>query len=194
MNNVFDSVESCIAAFKKGEFVVVADDENRENEGDLIIALRRSLLKPSTSGPSCARPDLVPMTQNAPVSIERSQPQPRGQIFHRLHLPVDAANNITIGISRRPRRDRAALVDDHTTPADIVSPDTFPLRPRAALVRLLHRGDCTRPLRIETWGVICEIMHPTPPRPRLPTCTPLPGASLNALDVNLTLTAATANG
>ena len=35
---VFDSVEDCIAEFAKGGIVIVADDENRENEGDLVLA------------------------------------------------------------------------------------------------------------------------------------------------------------
>lgn len=34
----FDSIEDTIEAFKKGDFIIVLDDENRENEGDLLIA------------------------------------------------------------------------------------------------------------------------------------------------------------
>ena len=39
--SVFDTVETCVEAFRQGQMVIVADDENRENEGDLIIAAEK---------------------------------------------------------------------------------------------------------------------------------------------------------
>ena len=46
-NEIFDSVEDCIAEFKRGGIVIVSDDENRENEGDMIWA-RKSPWRRST--------------------------------------------------------------------------------------------------------------------------------------------------
>ena len=42
MSELFDDVEVCIGAIREGQMVVVADDENRENEGDLIVAAEKA--------------------------------------------------------------------------------------------------------------------------------------------------------
>jgi len=50
----FCSIEDAIEEIRNGRFIIVLDDENRENEGDLMMSQRRSRLKPSTSWPAMA--------------------------------------------------------------------------------------------------------------------------------------------
>jgi 3,4-dihydroxy 2-butanone 4-phosphate synthase/GTP cyclohydrolase II len=179
MNNVFDSVESCIAAFKKGEFVVVADDENRENEGDLIIAAEKVTAEAINFMALHARGLIcVPMTQERlqKLGIERAPSRNHGDKYSTAFTySVDAANNITTGISAADRAETVrALVDDHTTPADIVSPGhLFPLQARegGVLVRAGHTEaavDLARLAGLKPAGVICEIMQPDGTMARLP--------------------------
>jgi 3,4-dihydroxy 2-butanone 4-phosphate synthase/GTP cyclohydrolase II len=179
MNDVFDSVESCIEAFGKGEFVVVADDENRENEGDLIIASEKvsaasiNFMALHARGLIC-----VPMTQERlqKLGIERAPSRNRGDKFSTAFThSVDAANAITTGISAADRAETVrVLIDDHATPADIVSPGhLFPLQARegGVLVRAGHTEaavDLARLAGFKPSGVICEIMKQDGTMARLP--------------------------
>ena len=49
MPTPFDSIENAIREIKKGKFIILVDDEDRENEGDLVIAAERLHLRPSIS-------------------------------------------------------------------------------------------------------------------------------------------------
>jgi len=130
-----DSVETAIAAIKDGRPVVVLDDEDRENEGDLIFA--SELATPElvafmvryTSGYICVavteadadRLDLPPMFR---VNQDR-----RGTAYT---VTVDAREGVTTGISAQDRSNTIrALIDPKATPADFLRPGhTFPLRAR----------------------------------------------------------------
>jgi len=50
----FNTIEEALEDIKKGKMVILVDDEDRENEGDLTMAARRSRRRPSTSWPSTA--------------------------------------------------------------------------------------------------------------------------------------------
>ena len=65
-NMPFCSVEEAIEELKKGNFIIVLDDENRENEGDLIIAAEKALRRPSTSWPSTPGPRMHAHDGRAP--------------------------------------------------------------------------------------------------------------------------------
>ena len=176
---VVDSVESCIEAFRKGQFVVVVDDENRENEGDLIIAAEKitpqaiNFMAQHARGLIC-----VPMTGErlTALGIERAPSRNRGDRFSTAFtLSVDAARNITTGISAGDRAETVrVLVDDHATAESLISPGhVFPLEARegGVLVRAGHTEaavDLARLAGLKPAGVICEIMQPDGTMARLP--------------------------
>lgn len=167
-----DSVEDAIAAVARGEAVVVVDDENRENEGDLIFAAERAtpelvaFMVRHTSGYIC-------------VALE-------GADADRLHLPpmvarnedarstayavtVDAATGTT-GISARSRCETITRLADPTRgPADFTRPGHIvPLRarPGGVLARDGHTEasvDLARLAGLRPAGVLCEIVSAQDP-------------------------------
>src|SRR3954452_18019734 len=162
-------VESVVAAFAKGEIVVVADDDDRENEGDLFVAA--SLCTPEkmafiirhTSGIVCA-----------PVAAEDAR---------RLHLdPMVAANDaplgtavtvsvdyrhgLTTGISAEERTNTVrGLANDNSGASDFVRPGhVFPLvaKQGGVLMRSGHTEACVDLCRLASLpgvGVLAELMN-----------------------------------
>ncbi len=155
MSTVFDDVEACVAAIRGGGMVVVADDENRENEGDLILAAEKvtpeavNFMTLHGRGLVC-----VPLTRDRlqQLGIARMPLHNRGDAFSTAFMEsVDATadRGVTTGISAA---DRAAtirmLVDPASGRGDWVSPGhVFPLEARdgGTLVRAGHTG------RRSTW-------------------------------------------
>lgn len=133
---MLDSIESAIRDYASGKPVVVVDDENRENEGDLIIAASLAtrqtvaFMVRYTSGYLCAaitedeadRLNLPPMT-----SVNQDK---RGTAYT---VSVDAREGVTTGISAADRaRTIRLLADTSTTPADLTRPGhVVPLRAKA---------------------------------------------------------------
>jgi 3,4-dihydroxy 2-butanone 4-phosphate synthase/GTP cyclohydrolase II len=166
---VADSVNSAIAAFKAGEIVVVADDDDREGEGDLFIAA--SLATPEkmafvvrhTSGIVCAplpadearRLRLDPM-----VSLNDA---PLGTAFT---VSVDVRHGLTTGISAEERTNTVrALANGNMGAGDFVRPGhVFPLIARAGgvLMRSGHTEACVDLCRLAGLppiGVLAELMN-----------------------------------
>ena len=177
--NAFNTVEECVAAFGRGEFVVVADDENRENEGDLIIAAERATPEAINFMAKHARGLIcVPMTGEAlrRLGVERAPSRNRGDRFATAFtLSVDAARGITTGISAADRTETVrVLIDDASGPDAVVSPGhVFPLEARegGVLVRAGHTEaavDLARLAGLKPAGVICEIMQEDGTMARLP--------------------------
>ena len=167
--SIFSSVEDALAEYKKGNIIVITDDENRENEGDLC----------------CAADKITPAKINFMAKYGRGLicTAVEGAILDRLGLPmmtndnqstygtgftvaVDARSGISTGISAK---DRAVtiktLISPKTQPRDLVSPGhTFPLRAREGGV-LIRAGqteasvDMARLSGLTPAGVICEIMN-----------------------------------
>ncbi|KAJ5482978.1 3-4-dihydroxy-2-butanone 4-phosphate synthase [Penicillium diatomitis] len=137
----FDSIEDTIAAFKNGEFIIVLDSQDRENEGDLIIAAesitaaQMAFLVRYTSGLICAPipPDLA--TRLALPQMVAENADPKGTAYT---LTIDASDDsVTTGISAEDRaltcRTLAspdAQVDSFRRPGHII-----PLQARAGGVR-----------------------------------------------------------
>ncbi|WP_250504032.1 3,4-dihydroxy-2-butanone-4-phosphate synthase [Caballeronia sp. AZ7_KS35] len=165
----FDSVPAAIRAIERGEFVLVVDDEDRENEGDLIIAA--DAVTPET---------LAFMVRHTSGLICVSMP---GRVLDRLRLPpmvqhnddpfrtafavsVDLRQGVTTGISAADRAATiSALAATKSMADDFVRPGhVFPLRAREGgvmerpghteaaydLVRLAGRGYA---------GVLCEVVN-----------------------------------
>ncbi len=164
------AIDAALRALRAGQFVIVVDDEDRENEGDLVIAAEfatpeainfmaregRGLICVALTG---ARLDALGLPLMVPPARNRSG---FGTAFT---LSVEARQGVTTGISAHDRaRTIAALIDPANGPNDLSSPGhIFPLRARDGGV--LERGgqteaavDLTRLAGLTPAGVICEIM------------------------------------
>jgi len=180
----FGTIEQAIAAIGKGKLVVVADDEDRENEGDLICAAQ--LVTPElinfmirkAGGMICLAlpPERVQQLDLAPMSSLNSDDYRTA-----FTESVDAAPRfgVTTGISAQDRAKTIQVaVDPATIPADLRRPGhVHPLRARegGVLQRVGHTEaavDLARLAGLYPAGVICEILNEdgtTAKRPQLET-------------------------
>src|SRR6516164_7547942 len=174
----FAEIEDAIAAISAGKMVIVVDDEDRENEGDLIIAAAkitpeainfmaqygRGLICLAMTPERLDDLEIPPMVSNNSSRFETA-----------FCVSIDAKEGTTTGISAA---DRAVTVrktlDPATKPSDLVRPGhVFPLRARGAGV-LIRAGqteasvDLARLAGLHPAGVICEIMSPDGSMARLP--------------------------
>ncbi|HKJ03720.1 MAG TPA: 3,4-dihydroxy-2-butanone-4-phosphate synthase, partial [Longimicrobiales bacterium] len=167
----FDRVEDAIADIRQGRMVIVADDEDRENEGDLVMAA--SMVTPDHinfmatygRGLICAaltneRADELEL----PLMTEANT-DPQGTAFT---ISVDAHRRlgVTTGISAHDRaKTIQVLLDPRTKPADLRRPGhIFPLRAKAGgVLRRVGQTeaavDLARLAGLEPAGVICEILN-----------------------------------
>jgi 3,4-dihydroxy 2-butanone 4-phosphate synthase / GTP cyclohydrolase II len=178
MNKNFDNIESVIAEMRKGRTVIVVDDADRENEGDLILAAQHvtaasvNFMARYGRGLIC-----VPTTSERlqQLGIERMVRQNREVFRTDFQVSVDAAHGVTTGISAADRAKTIQIMADPTAvPEDLVQPGhVFPLRARPggvlqraghteAAVDLAELAGC-RPI-----GVLCEILNDDGTMARLP--------------------------
>lgn len=167
-----DSVEEAIADIAAGKAVVVVDDEDRENEGDLIFAAEKATpelvafmvryssgyICASLTGPECER-------LNLPAMVQHNE-DARGTAYT---VTVDAATGST-GISATSRAETLRrLADPECGPADFTRPGHInPLRARSGgvLVRAGHTEasvDLARLAGLRPAGVLCEIVSEKDP-------------------------------
>ncbi len=177
MNIEFDPIESVVAAIRAGEMVVVTDDENRENEGDVIAA--GALVTPEiitfmvthARGLVCA-----PLTEERAEALSLSTPAFLSDPFHTAFTEsVDYKRGTTTGISAADRAKTVkALSDPECVRNDFFSPGhIFPLvaRTGGVLRRAGHTEaavDLARLAGLAPAGVICEIMNDDGTMARLP--------------------------
>ena len=138
-------VEAAIKAFAKGAIVVVTDDDDRENEGDLFVAAslctpeKMAFIIRNTSGIVCAplSGDLARRLHLDPMVAENDAPL--GTAFT---VTVDVRHGLTTGISAEERTNTVrALANDNSGPTDFVRPGhVFPLvaREGGVLMRSGH--------------------------------------------------------
>ncbi len=165
----FDSVESAIAEIAAGRPVIVTDDENRENEGDLIMAAEKAT--PETinmmirygSGIVCV-PTLEPQLRRLGLGpmVARNRESQRTDFT----VSVDAAQGISTGISAYDRTHTIQLLaNPNTRPDELVQPGhVFPLRarPGGVLERAGHTEaavDLAMLAGLAPMGVICELVN-----------------------------------
>src|SRR3954468_10956657 len=164
-----DDVEAAIADIAAGKAVVVVDDEDRENEGDIIFAAARATpeLMAFTirhgSGVIC-----VPMPADMldRLEIPLMTPHNRDRMRTQFTISVDARDGVTTGISAGDRAHTArVLADSATEPWEITRPGhVFPLRYRQGGV-LSRRGhteaavDLARLAGLTPVGVLAEIVN-----------------------------------
>ncbi len=175
---IFSTVEETIADFKAGKFVIVTDDESRENEGDIIIAAEFcdaqaiNFMLRRTSGYICVpmegkRLDELKLPPMTTESTDR-----RGTAYT---VSVDAKEGTTTGISASERAITAqVLADPNTQAQDLLRPGhMLPLRARegGVLVRAGHTEaavDLCKLAGLNPVAVICEVIDDEGEAARVP--------------------------
>jgi 3,4-dihydroxy 2-butanone 4-phosphate synthase/GTP cyclohydrolase II len=175
----FSTIPEAVDAIRRGEFVVVVDDADRENEGDLIIAAEKArpqdiaFMVRHTSGLIC-----VPMTGERLDELRLPLMVAENTDSHRtaFTVSVDYMPGTTTGISAQDRAATIrALIDPKTVPGDLARPGhIFPLRyqPGGVLKRAGHTEaavDLARLAGLTPAGVLCEIVEEDGSMARLPT-------------------------
>ncbi|PIQ85607.1 MAG: bifunctional 3,4-dihydroxy-2-butanone-4-phosphate synthase/GTP cyclohydrolase II [Candidatus Omnitrophica bacterium CG11_big_fil_rev_8_21_14_0_20_45_26] len=166
---MFNPIEEIIADIKAGQMVIIADDESRENEGDLIFpaqsvnADKVNFMIKHGRGLIC-----TPMTDERLEALGLSDMvrQMGDTMKTAFTISVDAALGVTTGISAHDRaRTIEVLADQKSTRKDLVSPGhIFPLRAKkgGVLRRAGHTEaavDLCRLAGLAPVGVICEIIN-----------------------------------
>ena len=173
-----NTIPEAIADIKAGKFVITVDDEDRENEGDLVMAADKvtteaiNFMAKNARGLIC-----VPITAqradelNIPLMVTENT----SKFTTAFTVPVDAKNNITTGISASDRAETVkVMIDPASKPDDLARPGhMFPLRARdgGVLVRAGHTEaivDLSRMAGLYPAGIICEIMNEDGTMARLP--------------------------
>jgi 3,4-dihydroxy 2-butanone 4-phosphate synthase/GTP cyclohydrolase II len=165
----FASIEDAIEAIRDGRIIIVVDDEDRENEGDLTIAAERitpeavNFMAKYGRGLIC-----MPMTEErlAELDIPQMVTQNTARFDTAFCVSIEAKGVTSTGISAPDRAATVlAAIDPATRPADLARPGhMFPLRARNGGV-LVRAGqteaavDLARIAGLYPAGVICEIMN-----------------------------------
>src|SRR6266702_2334255 len=178
MKKTVDPIDSVVADLQKGRMVVVVDDAERENEGDLIMAAECvsaeaiNFMAKHGRGLIC-----VPMTSERlrQLGVEQMVRQNREAFKTDFQVSVDAATGVATGISAADRaRTIKVMADPTAVPEDLVQPGhVFPLRakPGGVLQRAGHTEaavDLVKLAGCRPIGVICEIMSDDGSMARLP--------------------------
>jgi 3,4-dihydroxy 2-butanone 4-phosphate synthase/GTP cyclohydrolase II len=176
--STFGTIEKAIADIAAGKPVVVVDDEDRENEGDLIFAAEKAtpelvaFMMTECRGLLC-----VPMEGDALDRLKLGQmvAENTDRMGTAFTVSVDAREGISTGISAADRAHTIQLLaDPRTAPFDIVRPGhVFPLRAKdgGVLRRPGHTEaaiDLARLAGLRSAGVICEIVNDDGTMSRLP--------------------------
>jgi 3,4-dihydroxy 2-butanone 4-phosphate synthase/GTP cyclohydrolase II len=177
----FSTIEEAIDAIRGGRIVIVIDDEDRENEGDLTVAAEKitpehiNFMARHGRGLIC-----MPMTGErldeleVPLMVDKNTAA-YGTAFC---VPIEAKEGTTTGISAGDRAATVrAAIDPRTKPSDLARPGhMFPLRARQGGV-LVRAGqteaavDLARIAGLYPAGVICEIMNDDGTMARVPELT-----------------------
>ncbi len=176
---VFATIEEAIEIFRRGEMLIIVDDEDRENEGDLVVAAEkirpeainfmakygRGLICLSLTEERCRELEL-------PLMVDEREMIPLGTAFT---VSIEARGKVSTGISAQ---DRAATVlaamDPKTRPQDLIRPGhIFPVRarPGGVLKRAGHTeasSDLAKLAGLKPGAVICEIMNDDGSMARVP--------------------------
>jgi len=166
---VFESIESALNDLRQGRMVILVDDEDRENEGDLVLAA--SMVSPekinfmATHGRgliclSMPREDIERL--KIPMMVEENS----SRFSTAFTVSIEAAEGVTTGISAQDRAKTIQVaIDPKSGPKDIVMPGhIFPLRSKEGGV-LVRAGqtegsvDLARLAGLKPAAVICEIMN-----------------------------------
>ena len=174
----FAKIDDAIAAIREGKMVIVVDDEERENEGDIIVAAEKvtvdhvGFMVRHCSGIIC-----VPMEGDRleDLNLPLMAPDNSESMGTAFTISVDARSGTTTGISAADRAATIrALIDADTKPHDLARPGhIFPLRytPGGVLRRAGHTEasvDLARLAGLYPAGVLCEVVNDDGTMARLP--------------------------
>ncbi len=177
----FAPIEAAVEAFRDGRMIIVVDDEDRENEGDLTIAAEKitpdaiNFMAKHGRGQICLSMTGQRLDElELPLAVNANT-TPFGTAFC---VPIDAKAHVTTGISAADRAATTlAAIDPKTKPADLARPGhVSPLRARDGGV-LVRAGqteaavDLARIAGLYPAGVICEIMNDDGTMARVPELT-----------------------
>src|SRR5688572_13582084 len=177
----FASIDAAVEAFRDGKMIIVVDDEDRENEGDLTIAAEKTtpaainFMARHGRGLIC-----MPMTEErlAELDVPLMVAQNTTTFDTAFCVSIEAKGVTSTGISAADRAATVlAAIDSKTRPADLARPGhMFPLRARNGGV-LVRAGqteaavDLARIAGLYPAGVICEIMNDDGTMSRVPELT-----------------------
>jgi 3,4-dihydroxy 2-butanone 4-phosphate synthase/GTP cyclohydrolase II len=181
MSKPFDEIEDAIRDIRKGRFVILVDDEDRENEGDLVIAAEKvtphaiNFMARHARGLICLAltPERVEELQLPQQAVENTAAF--GTAFT---VSIDARKDITTGISAADRATTIHVaIDPKSKPSDLARPGhIFPLKAvRGGVLRRAGQTegsvDLARLAGLQPAGVICEIMNEDGTMARVPELT-----------------------
>src|SRR4051794_32434935 len=174
----FDTIDDVVSDIAKGKLVIVTDDADRENEGDLVMAAEKATAKTVNFMATHGRGLIcVPISNERAeqLGLQRMVSQNREMYRTDFTVSVDAAHGVTTGISAH---DRAATINTianpKSAPEDLVQPGhVFPLRAQegGVLRRAGHTEaavDLAQLAGLQPAGVLCEILHDDGTMARLP--------------------------
>jgi len=175
---MFAAIPEILEELRAGRMIILVDDEDRENEGDLTIAAEKvtpeiiNFMATHARGLICLAltPERIEELQLPPMS-----PDNTSRFQTAFHVSIEAATGVTTGISAHDRaRTIQVAVDPKSRPEDLVRPGhVFPLRAREGGV-LVRTGqtegsvDLARMAGLIPAGVICEIMNDDGTMARVP--------------------------
>lgn len=172
------TVEQALEEYKRGKIVIIVDDEDRENEGDLAIAAEKvtpeavNFMATHGRGLICVA---MPGARLDQLQIPLMVPDNTSKFSTAFCISVEARGRVTTGISAHDRAATIkALIDPKSGPSDFLRPGhTFPLRYREGGV-LVRAGqteasvDLAKLAGFYPAGVICEIMNDDGTMSRMP--------------------------
>ncbi len=174
----FHEITQILSDLKAGRMVIVIDDEDRENEGDLVVAAEFAtpqavnFMTKHGRGLVCVPLEGKRLDELGIVQMGGDMDDPKRTAWT---ISVDARAGVTTGISAHDRAQTIrTLIDPKATPQDLVRPGhIFPLRAKegGVLVRAGHTEACVDLMRLAGLtpaGVICEIMNEDGTMARMP--------------------------
>ena len=163
------ALREAIAALQAGRMVIMVDDEDRENEGDLVLAAEHAtpeainFLVTHGRGLVCLSMEAAQLDRLHVPMMVRNNTAPRGTAFT---ISIEARHGVTTGISAHDRAQTIKVAcADESGPEDLVTPGhVFPLRaaPGGVLARAGHTEgslDLLRLAGLRPAAVICEVMR-----------------------------------
>ena len=174
----FDTIDDVVNDVARGRIVIVTDDADRENEGDLVMAAEKvtpdavNFMAKHGRGLICAP---ISNERAEQLGLQRMVAQNREMYRTDFTVSVDAARGVTTGISAHDRATTIqTIADTKSSPDDLVQPGhVFPLRAKdgGVLRRAGHTEaavDLARMAGLQPAGVLCEILHDDGTMARLP--------------------------
>ena len=177
-SGAFSPIPEILKDIRQGRLIIVTDDADRENEGDLVLAASKVTPKAINFMATHGRGLIcVPITEERARQLGLQRMVAHNREIHKTDftVSVDAAQNIKTGISAKDRATTIrVLASPNSKPADLVQPGhIFPLqaRPGGVLRRAGHTEaavDLARLAGLDPSGVICEILKQDGSMARLP--------------------------